>query len=172
MEEIEKIDQNNQKIIIKKMETDEEIKGKAYVHWKSWQEAYPGLVDQNYLNALTLEKCEEMAYRWPENILVAKDGEKIAGFVGYGKYHDDELKNTGEIFAIYVLKEYYGEGVGQQLMQEALNLIKEYPQTAVWVLKGNDRAIRFYEKCGFQLDGKEEEIKLGTKVTEVRMIRK
>jgi len=79
MEEIEKIDQNNQKIIIKKMETDEEIKGKAYVHWKSWQEAYPGLVDQNYLNALTLEKCEEMAYRWPENILVAKDGEKIAG---------------------------------------------------------------------------------------------
>ena len=25
-------------IVIKKMETDAEIKGKAYVHWKSWQE--------------------------------------------------------------------------------------------------------------------------------------
>jgi len=25
-------------IEIKKMESDEEIKGKAYVHWKSWQE--------------------------------------------------------------------------------------------------------------------------------------
>ena len=28
-------------IEIKKMESDEEIKGKAYVHWKSWQDAFP-----------------------------------------------------------------------------------------------------------------------------------
>ncbi len=40
---------------IKKMESDEEIKGKAYVHWKSWQVAYKGIVDQNYLDSLTLE---------------------------------------------------------------------------------------------------------------------
>ena len=26
-------------ITFKKMETDDEIKGKAYVHWKLWQEA-------------------------------------------------------------------------------------------------------------------------------------
>lgn len=31
-------------ITIKKMETDDEIRGKAYVHWKSWQEAYPGML--------------------------------------------------------------------------------------------------------------------------------
>jgi len=43
-------------IIIKKMESDAEIKGKAYVHWKSWQEAYPGMVAQSYLDKLTLEK--------------------------------------------------------------------------------------------------------------------
>ncbi len=30
---------------IKRMETEEEIRGKAFVHWKSWHEAYPGLVD-------------------------------------------------------------------------------------------------------------------------------
>ena len=36
-------------IIVKKMETDEEKRGKAYVHWKSWQEAYPGMVSQEYL---------------------------------------------------------------------------------------------------------------------------
>ena len=48
-------------IILKKMETDEEIKGKAYVHWKSWHEAYVGIVSQEYLDKLTLEKCE----KWP-----------------------------------------------------------------------------------------------------------
>ena len=30
--------------------TDEEIKGKAYVHWKSWHEAYVGIVSQEYLD--------------------------------------------------------------------------------------------------------------------------
>ena len=49
-------------IILKKMETDEEIKGKAYVHWKSWHEAYTGIVSQEYLDKLTLEKCEKMAF--------------------------------------------------------------------------------------------------------------
>lgn len=32
-------------ITVKAMETDAEIRGKAYVHWKSWHEAYKGLVD-------------------------------------------------------------------------------------------------------------------------------
>ena len=157
-------------IIIKKMETDDEIKGKAYVHWKSWQEAYPGIVDQKYLDELTLEKCEEIAYRWLENLIIAKDGERIIGFVGYGKYRNDELLQTGEIFAIYLLEEYYGQGVGYQLMQAGLSQLKEYPQVAVWVLKENKRAIHFYERCGFQKDGREETIVLGSSVVEIRMI--
>ncbi len=33
-------------IAIKTMSSDAEIKGKAYVHWKAWQEAYPGMVAQ------------------------------------------------------------------------------------------------------------------------------
>ena len=49
-------------IILKKMETDEEIKGKAYVHWKSWHESYTGIVSQEYLDKLTFEKCEKMAF--------------------------------------------------------------------------------------------------------------
>ena len=48
-------------IIIKRMETDEEIKGKAFVHFQSWQEAYSGIVKQAYLDERTIEKCEEMA---------------------------------------------------------------------------------------------------------------
>ena len=48
-------------IIVKKMMSDSEIRGKAYVHWKSWHEAYPGLVAQSYLDKLTLKKCEAIA---------------------------------------------------------------------------------------------------------------
>ena len=115
------------------METDEEIKGKAFVHWKSWQEAYLGIIDQRYLDELTLEQCENIAYRWPDNIIVAKDGDRVIGFVGYGKCRNDDLENAGEIFSIYILAEYYGQGVGYQLMREGLAQLKDHSQIAVWV---------------------------------------
>ena len=69
-------------ITLKKPETDEELRGKAYVHWKAWHEAYPGLVSDAYLRTLTLEKCEEMAFRQTDGILIAKDGDSAVGFVG------------------------------------------------------------------------------------------
>ncbi len=157
-------------IVIKKMETDAEIKGKAYVHWRSWHEAYPGIVDQSYLDSLTLEKCEKIAYRWPDNILIAKDGASVVGFVAYGKYRNDELENAGEVYAIYVLSEYYGKGVAQSLMQAALSELAAHQRVAVWALKAHGRAIRSYEKCGYRLDGIEQTLDLGSPVTESRMI--
>ena len=157
-------------IVYKKMETEDEIKGKAYAHWKSWQEAYPGIIDQRYLDNFTLDKCEEIAFKWPDNLIVAKNGDRVVGFVGYGKSQNEDLVNTGEIFAIYLLKEYYDQGIGYSLMQEGLAQLKDYPQVAVWVLKDNKRAICFYERCGFVLDGREEEINLGSPVIEERLI--
>ena len=71
-------------ITIKKMETDDEIRGKAFVHWRAWHEAYPGLIDQKYLDAFTLEKCEKIAYGWTDGLIVAKNGGRVVGFVGCG----------------------------------------------------------------------------------------
>lgn len=154
-------------IILKKMETKEETRGKAYVHWKSWQEAYPGLVAQEYLDKLTLQKCEEIAFRWPENLIVAKDEGRVVGFVGYGN-REEEPPELGEVFALYVLAEYYGTGVGRMLMDAALEQLKGYPQVCLWTLKENCRAIRFYRKCGFVPDGKEKANPF-LHVTEIRM---
>ena len=155
-------------VIIKKLETDEEIRGKAFVHWRAWHEAYPGLVDQKYLDAFTLEKCEKIAYRWPDDLFIAKHEGRVVGFVGCGD-RGEEAPDTGEIFALYVLSEYYGKGVARQLMEAALERLKNYPQICLWVLKENERAIRFYRKCGFVPDGKElTSPNIGA--TEIRMI--
>ena len=142
-------------IVIKPMETDEEIRGKAFVHWKCWQETYPGLVSQEYLDNLTLEKTEEKAFQWRDNLLVAKDGDRVVGFVGYGQ---SEEADTGEVFALYVLPEFHGTGVGRQLMDAALEKLSAYPRICLWLVKGNGRAIRFYEKCGFRLNGVEKQV--------------
>ena len=142
-------------IRIKEMETDEEIRGKAFVHWKSWQETYPGMMDEAYLASRTLEKCEEQAFRWRDNILFAKDGQRVIGFIGYGAA-GEALPETGEVFALYVLGAYCGQGVGTALMDAALARLAGYPRVWLWVLKENKRAIRFYEKSGFRPDGAEK----------------
>jgi len=154
-------------IIIKSMETEDEIRGKAFVHWKSWQESYRGMVDEGYLDRMTLADAEEKAFRWRDNILVARDGERVVGFVGYGMSREDD--GAGEVFAIYVLEEYQKRGVGYALMRKALALLDGCRVVYLWVLKENDKAIRFYERAGFRADGTEKEIMLGTPVKGVRM---
>ncbi len=154
-------------IVIKPMETDDEIRGKAWVHWKSWQESYAGMVDADYLAKLTPEVCEERAFRWRDNIFVAKDGERVVGFVGYGAVRGEE--DAGEVYALYVLEEYQHRGVGCALMRQALDELTGCRAVRLWALKENEKALRFYERVGFRLDGAEKEIVLGTPVKGVRM---
>lgn len=156
--------------IIKAMESEDEIEGKGYVHFQAWHETYAGLIDAGYLGRHTLEQCVAIARQWPDNILVAKEGEKVVGFVGYGAYRDDTLPVHGEVFAIYVLAAYHGRGIGYALMNAALERLSAYQRVAVWVLKGNENAIRFYERYGFRFDGAEADILLGTPNKELRMI--
>ena len=157
-------------MILRKMKNDNDISGKAYVHFKSWHETYSDLVDAEFLKTITLEKCEEIAHRRTDNIIVAVEDEKIIGFVGYGAYRGIDLLKYGEIYAIYVLRNFHSRKIGYELMNAAFEQLVEYKKIAVWVLRGNDRAINFYEKYGFRFDGAEQEITLGTTVVEQRMI--
>ena len=139
---------------IKKMETEDEIRGKAFVHWRCWQEVYAGIIRQDYLDQISLKNCEERAFRWLDGLFVAKDEGRVIGFVGFGD-RGEEAPETGEVFALYVLPEYFGKGVGLRLMQAALEQLKDYAKICLWVLKENHRAIRFYQKCGFYPDGEQ-----------------
>ncbi len=152
-------------ITIKRMETDDEIRGKAYVHWACWHEAYAEIVNAAYLEKLTLEKCEQMAFQWWDNLLIAKDGDRVVGFAGYGEAAPD----TGELFALYVIKEYRGTGAARSLIQAALERLSAYKTICLWVLKENPRAIRFYEKRGFSATGEEQYLP-SVGASEIRMI--
>jgi ribosomal protein S18 acetylase RimI-like enzyme len=83
---------------------------------------------------------------------------ELAGYVKLKKMPVDLLERPGEILElkrIYVLKEYYGSGAAQKLMQQSENLAKEKGlqkiNLAVW--KDNPRAIAFYLKMGFTIEG-------------------
>lgn len=160
-------------IVIKEMETEEEIRAKGYVDWKTVREAYSELLSQDYFDTSeTLEKCVERAFKWKDAYLVAKDGDRVVGFVGYGKCRYNDLGNAGEVVALYILQEYYGRKIGYRLMNAAVDRLGEYDRIVVRVLESNERAIRFYERYGFRFDGFRESVVLGTEQTVLRMVLK
>lgn len=92
--------------------------------------------------------------------IVADDDGKVAGAVwtrimnDYG-HVDDETPS----FAISLYKEYRGQGIGTQMMQEMLSLLKKngYSRASLAVQKAN-YAVRMYEKVGFKtVDENDEE---------------
>lgn len=157
------------KIIIKTMETPEEIEGKSLVHWQTWREAYDDLLPADFQETMTLEKCRFFSQKYPENTLIAMDGKKVVGFISYGNFRDEAIQ-AGEIIALYVLKDYYGKGVSKQLMHAAFVALDQFSEIYLWVLKENKRAIAFYQKMGFTFDGQEQILKLGKPVKELRMM--
>lgn len=157
------------KIIIKTMETPEEIEGKSLVHWQTWREAYDDLLPADFQETMTLEKCRFFSQKYPENTLIAMDGKKVVGFISYGNFRDETIQ-AGEIIALYVLKDYYGKGVSKQLMHAAFVALDQFSEIYLWVLKDNKRAIAFYQKMGFTFDDQEQILKLGKPVKELRMI--
>lgn len=151
---------------------ENDYEGKGYVHYQSWIETYTGLIDQNYLKTRTLEKCIEIAKKYPDNTFVCDVDGKIVGFACYGQSRNEDLDNAGEIFAIYVLKEYQNKGIGKMLMDACFHALKDYKKIVVWALSTNDKAIGFYKHLGFIEDGKTkvEDLKI-TSLKEVRLIR-
>ena len=157
------------KIIIKTMETPEEIEGKSLVHWQTWREAYDDLLPEEFQETMTLDRCRFFSQKYPENTLIAMDGKKVIGFISYGNFRDEAIQ-AGEIIALYVLKDYYGKGVSEQLMHAAFVALDQFSEIYLWVLKDNKRAIAFYQKMGFSFDGQEKILKLGKPVKELRMM--
>ena len=87
--------------------------------------------------------------------LIAVDGSVIRGLASTCLCRDKDLANFGELIAIYVDPDHIGTGVGRLLMAAAREQLRRLGVTsaALWVLEGNVRARRFYERDGWRSDG-------------------
>ena len=133
-------------VVIKSMETPEEIESKSLVHWKAWRESYDDLLPAEFQETMTLERCRFFSQKYPENTLIAIDGMKVVGFISYGK------------------------GIAQKLVRAALTALNHFSEIFLWVLKDNKRAIAFYQKMVFTFDGQEKMLELGKPIKEKRMV--
>jgi ribosomal protein S18 acetylase RimI-like enzyme len=106
--------------------------------------------------------------------IVATEGEDILGFAALGPSRDADSPNDGEIFALYVDPDSWEQGVGRTLISNARTYLSEMSFAAanLWVLEGNQRAIRFYEIDGWSSEGLSREYVVGgVAVNEIRFRR-
>jgi GNAT superfamily N-acetyltransferase len=141
----------------------------GHLHLDVWDDAYTGLMPQGILDDRR-EKADERVERWRDILgqekptWVAEDADGLIGFSGAGPARDNDVDLDLELYALYVRAAYYGTGVGFALFEQAVGDRAAY----LWVLAGNDRAIGFYERQGFRLDGTEDEQDHGRHVRMVR----
>ncbi len=86
-------------------------------------------------------------------MLLAKDGERIVGCASFsGSFR--RMGHRGDA-AVSVAKAYWGQGVGRALMEGLIAFARENGFTLMdlQVRADNHRAIRLYEKLGFQKIG-------------------
>jgi GNAT superfamily N-acetyltransferase len=135
----------------------DDLLGLARVHVATWQSTYRGLVPDARLDTLTVENDIASGFgRWlksPEPgrvYLVAHRSEgEIVGFAIGGPNRHPEDGFSGELGAIYILKEHQGQGIGSALVGHVARhlLATGRSDMIVWVIAENPYR-RFYEKLG------------------------
>jgi GNAT superfamily N-acetyltransferase len=85
-------------------------------------------------------------------VLTAKQGGRIIGYTMLIRDGDDVRV---ELSKMYVDQAFHGSGVSAALMDAALEAARAWGAPAVWlgVNQKNERAQRFYSKCGFSVAG-------------------
>ncbi len=91
----------------------------------------------------------------------AKNGDEVVGYLKVnfpGAQSDPQGENCLEIERIYTFKTYFGKGVGEVLLNKALEIAQAKEFDFIWlgVWEKNPRGIRFYEKHGFERFGQHE----------------
>jgi ribosomal protein S18 acetylase RimI-like enzyme len=83
-------------------------------------------------------------------VRLAEQGGAIVGFSAGGKQPDESLAYSGEIRAIYVLRQAQRLGIGRALMAATTAdlLAQGHRSVMLWVLAANAPARRFYAALG------------------------
>lgn len=119
-----------------------------FVQRQTWHESYTDYIDHEEIEGRftdspkRIEQIKEKIKKNSTNYFVAKDEDKIVGFISLTK----NPKN--EIFSLYVLEQSQGQGIGKQLMHKGVDWFKG-EEIYIHVAVENKKAQSFYKKFGF-----------------------
>ena len=135
--------------------TLDDVDDLSRLHVLCWQQAYEGLLPAEFLRDLSVE---QRAASWrltvadPETfVLVACVHNQVVGFVSCGLARKEAASyGDGEIYAIYIHRDYYRKGIGRRFMADAAKfwLAKGGHSLVVMFIAANAQAESFYQSMG------------------------
>lgn len=137
----------------------------AAVQVASWRTAYRGLMPDEVLAGLSVPELERVwsgrfTGRPPRtSVVVATVGRRLVGFASSGPPlvpTDRADPAVGDLYALYLDPDHWGRGIGTLLHAAALDRLGAhgFTRAGLWVLDGNQRALRFYQRTGWTDTGR------------------
>lgn len=141
---------------------DADFAATCRIHMAGRQHAYRGWIDDRVLDGTPLEEWAELRasslvrQRGLRTWVAEKDG-RVVAFADTAAATDDDLPPAaGEVRLLYVDPAEIGTGIGRELFEHAVADLRErgYGPLVLWTLEGNEGARRFYERAGWEHDGR------------------
>ena len=143
-------------IQIKPAVRDELYEIAAFLH-NCWEAEYKGILRDDFLDSMTIEE-RHTGFRdrfdaGMTGYLTMRCCGELVGAVVFGRSYTDGYSDDGEISAIYLRHDFIGKGFGHKLFAKTEEALAEkgYSCFALDVLSDNSRAVRFYQKHGYEI---------------------
>ena len=125
----------------------------VHIRIDGWKNTYDQIINSKYLKKLDYKEMTERYLRsfeeYKEKILVAVRGNEVLGY-SYFEAQEKSFKYDSELVSLYIRNDMHHKGIGSTLLRETAKELysRDCHNMIIWCLKGNDKAIKFYEKLG------------------------
>ena len=139
---------HDQEQIIIRQATEADAWQIADILVEDWKTAYRGIIDDGFLDAMSVEERYQRELQRYQIYRVAAAGKEILGFT-WNEMTGDEASDC-EIIAISVRCGKRKSGIGKLLFRDSMEIFRSAGKKAMilWCLKDNAEARKFYEKMG------------------------
>jgi L-amino acid N-acyltransferase YncA len=137
-----------------------DIQAVSCVYVESWKATYEGLAPEAFVKGVNVESAADVfrgslhnqEYRYFLHVAETPEG-RIVGLADSGRERSLAALNAGELYGLYLLKEYQGRGIGRGLFQAAVKSLVQSGMVSMvaWILENSSHRV-FYEKAGGLLE--------------------
>jgi GNAT superfamily N-acetyltransferase len=129
----------------------DDVHSMSRVYVQSWRDTYLGVVPYAYLYEMSIPQLEQgfLSELKSKHVIsyVAENTGRVIGFISGGYERQGDRIYSGEIYALYVLKNHQRKGIGTKLVSALATQLNQFGiySMLVRVLEHNPYR-RFYEK--------------------------
>ena len=126
----------------------EDIQAVSDVYVRSWRATYEGLAPETFVKGITVESAAEIfrdslnSQEYCYFLHLAENPEgRAVGFADGGRERRHPESGIGELYGLYLLEEFQGQGIGRGLFQASVKSLAQSGMDSMkaWILEEQAR---------------------------------